>query len=241
MNFAGDTMLIAVYEANQLHRDVFTFFLKRYLHKNRIHNKIIEYANSDAMISDFSDSIYLPDIICVDVDRIENKGALDVAEGMRERNYTGEIILMSSNLSHAVAGYEVDARAYLLKPYKYRKIESAMNRIMKRIEVGKYPIRTRSRVIRKPFYEIMYIESSNSKCLIHCKDETYCVYKKLSEIEQEISDSRFLRCHQSYLVNMDYIQEAGRDFILSTGDVVNIRQRESREIKQIYYDYATNI
>ena len=30
---------------------------------------------------------------------------------------------------------------------------------------------------------------------------------KLGEIEKRINEKRFLRCHQSYLVNMDYIKD----------------------------------
>ncbi len=69
----------------------------------------------------------------------------------------------------------------------------------------------------------------------------YNIYKKLNEIESELNDSRFLRSHQSYLVNMDYIIEAGNQFQLSTGDVVLIRQRHVKEIRNQYLKYNENI
>ena len=67
----------------------------------------------------------------------------------------------------------------------------------------------------------------------------YTIYKKLSEIEQALTDRRFLRCHQSFLVNMRYIAKADKQFELTTGDVVLIRQRSLREIRQTYLDYTT--
>lgn len=89
-----------------------------------------------------------------------------------------------------------------------------------------------------PYNEIVYIESNNSKCILHRNNgEKYNIYKKLNEIESELNDSRFLRSHQSYLVNMDYIIEAGNQFQLSTGDVILIRQRHVKEIRNQYLKY----
>ena len=65
------------------------------------------------------------------------------------------------------------------------------------------------------------------------------VYKRLSEIEHELQDGRFLRCHQSYLVNMDFIQLTDKQFVLTTGDTVLIRQRDLKAIRQCYLDYVS--
>ena len=61
--------------------------------------------------------------------------------------------------------------------------------------------------------------------------------KSSGEIEEELYDPRFLRCHQSYLVNMAYVQNADHQFTLFTGDIVLIRQRNLKEIRNRYLDY----
>lgn len=63
------------------------------------------------------------------------------------------------------------------------------------------------------------------------------MYKRLSEIEQELNDRCFLRCHQSFLVNMDYILRADKEFTLTNGDTVSIRQRSLKMMKKMYLDY----
>ena len=84
----------------------------------------------------------------------------------------------------------------------------------------------------------MYVESSNSKCILHRVDgRTYNVYKKLGEIEAELDDARFLRCHQSYLVNMNYVSEADDSFLLQNGDKVLIRAKSKRMILQKLLEY----
>ena len=62
--------------------------------------------------------------------------------------------------------------------------------------------------------------------------------KRLQElIEGELGDRRFLRCHQSFLVNMDEILSVDQAFHLSSGDAVPIRQRELKRIRARYLDY----
>ena len=63
------------------------------------------------------------------------------------------------------------------------------------------------------------------------------VYKKLNEIESELNDARFLRCHQSYLVNMNYVSEANDSFVLQNGDTVLIRAKSKRMILQKVLEY----
>lgn len=46
-----------------------------------------------------------------------------------------------------------------------------------------------------------------------------------------------MRCHQSYLVNMNKIESVENDFTMKSGDVVPIRTRNLNEIKKEYYNY----
>ena len=69
------------------------------------------------------------------------------------------------------------------------------------------------------------------------RDSEYTIYKKLNDIEEEINHRAFLRCHQSYLVNMNKIESVENDFTMKSGDVVPIRTRNLTEIKKEYYNY----
>ncbi|MDY4429835.1 LytTR family DNA-binding domain-containing protein, partial [Evtepia sp.] len=66
------------------------------------------------------------------------------------------------------------------------------------------------------------------------------IYKTLNTIEKELGDRRFLRCHQSFLVNMDHIRQIDKQFLLSNGDIVPIRQRGVKPVRQAYIDYTAS-
>ena len=68
----------------------------------------------------------------------------------------------------------------------------------------------------------------------------YVIYKRLGDIESELNDKRFLRCHQSYLVNMNYIKNVDKHFELTNGEIVCIRQRSLKAIRQEYLDYLNS-
>ena len=58
--------------------------------------------------------------------------------------------------------------------------------------------------------EIFYIETSRHKNIFHTADKTYSIYRKMDEIEAVMEGMGFCRCHQSFLVNMRYIQKISR-------------------------------
>ena len=63
---------------------------------------------------------------------------------------------------------------------------------------------------------------------------------KLVEIEKRINEKRFLHCHQSYLVNMDYVGDVQDDFVMKDGTIVPIRVRGRKDMLDVYYNYFVN-
>ena len=102
-----------------------------------------------------------------------------------------------------------------------------------------HKIKKRNRLVHIPYDAITYIESCNSKCVLHMRDgTTHNVYRRLSDIQAQLHDRRFLRSHQSYLVNMDYIAFAAKNFTLRNGETVLIRQRDQKQMRNAFYDYC---
>jgi DNA-binding LytR/AlgR family response regulator len=52
-----------------------------------------------------------------------------------------------------------------------------------------------------------------------------------------MDDKRFLRCHQSYLVNMDYIVDDKGEFVLRDGTHIPIRVRTRKGDIEKYRRY----
>lgn len=229
-------MRIAVCDDSSLDRELTAALLHQYFVTRPISNEIIQYESGSDLLHDFEDGMWF-DIVFLDIYMNDLLG-IDVAHKLRTLGYHRHIVFFTATADFAVDSYEVEAIGYLLKPYSFEKLCLVMNRVTREITTNTYQIKQRSKLIRVPYHDILYAESMNSKCILHCRNEqSYVIYKRLTTIEQELNDERFLRCHQSYLVNMDHIQRVDDQFTLVTGDTVLIRQRNRKAIRQTALDY----
>lgn len=230
-------MNIAICDDSFLDRELFIYLLESYFSDKTIAHNIDEYENGIQLLYEVEDGRAY-DVIFLDI-FMEKILGIEVAKRLRKLNYNGQIIFLTASSDFAVDSYEVNASGYLLKPLNYEKLSSVIDRTINNIQANTYHIRRRNSFIIVPYDEILYVESNNSKCILHRFGGTnYVIYKKLGQIEDELNDERFLRSHQSYLVNMDYIVQVNRQFELVTGESVLIRQRNLKEIRSIYLDYA---
>ncbi|MBQ7003922.1 MAG: response regulator transcription factor [Oscillospiraceae bacterium] len=231
-------MRIAICDDNQIDRDIIKDFLHTYLTEKSIPNTMTEYENGMNLICDIEEGYYC-DLVFLDI-FMDHILGMDIARRLRSVGYTGKIIFLTSTAEFAVDSYEVEASGYLLKPHDYEKLRSLLDRLIDRTNIGQFQVSVRNTIYSIPFGEIVYVESRNNVCILHRSDgREYTIYKKLSEVGSQLNDSRFLRCHQSYLINMSYIAKADKQFELTTGDVVLIRQRNQKEIRRAYQEFAS--
>ena len=229
-------MRIAVCDDSRIDRELFVAVLHHYFVNKPISNEIVQYENGMDLLHDVEDDMWF-DIIFLDIYMNDLLG-IDVAHKLRSLGYRGHIIFLTATADFAVDSYEVEALGYLLKPQSFEKLSQVMDRATREMTTNTYQVKKHSKIIRVPYHEILYVESMNSKCIMHCcNDQSYVIYKRLTMIEHELNDERFLRCHQSYLVNMDHIHQVDSQFTLVTGDTVAIRQRDLKLIRQTALDY----
>lgn len=233
-------MRIAVCEGRRAGEQSVEQLLFRYSREARRSLAMTRYSKGRNLLYDLEEKAVF-DVVFLEVESEELSG-LELAQRLRQQGYRGEIVLVADSAVHAMAGYEVRAAGYLIRPVEYERLCRVMERLMPSEEELFYPVQRRAQTVRLPNGDILFVESDNAKCKLHCRDEAVqVVYKTLNTVEAELGDRRFLRCHQSYLVNMDYICRAEKWFELSTGDVVNIRQHGLKAARKAYAEYLASL
>ena len=90
--------------------------------------------------------------------------------------------------------------------------------------------------------DITFIETFNNSIMIHmATGENRHVYSTLKEFEKELTPN-FLRCHKSYMVNMNFI--AGYEphkFLLKNNEQVSIPPKKYAEMIDKYRNYLINL
>ncbi len=230
-------MRIAICDDSEIDRDIMSGLLDVYLTDNEVEAEMVEYESGRNLLFDVEDGSYF-DLIFLDIFMAQVHG-LDIARSLRDHGYGGKIVFLTSSPDFAVESYEVEAAGYLLKPHDFRKISKLLDRLLKFPEKGVLQLKRRNTVYSVPYNEIAYVESFNNVCILHKSDGShFTVYRRLSELEKQLDDGCFLRCHQSYIVNMSFVVQADDSFELRTGDKVLIRQRNRKEIRRIYLEYV---
>lgn len=229
-------MRLAICDDNELERRILHSLLKKYFSEASINCEFTLYDRGTTLYYDIMDGMEF-DIIFLDL-FMEDSFGLTIAKSLRELFYRGRIVFCTASADYALESYSVYASGYIVKPYRIKDIRRTLDWLLQEYQSGSYGLVQKSSIKFIPVNEIMYVESSNTKCILHRADgRTYHVYKKLNEIEAELNDARFLRCHQSYLVNMNYVSEANDSFVLQNGDTVLIRAKSKRMILQKVLEY----
>lgn len=117
--------------------------------------------------------------------------------------------------------------------YYIDKREAELNRSEKVLRVS------RSGVDHMIFLrDICYIESSMRQLNIHTADGEGVFYGTIDSLMPKL-DERFLRCHQSFIVNMDCIRRfSATEIRMSAGELIPVSRSRQAETKRQYFDYT---
>ena len=232
-------MRLAICDDNSLERELLHTLLQKYFSETSVRCEFTLYDKGTTLYDDVMENMDY-DIIFLDLFMGDSFG-LRIAQKLRDLSYRGKIIFCTVSAEYALESYTVFASGYILKPYSLEDSKRTLDRLLPEYQSDSYQIRQKSGIVYIPLNEIMYVESDNTKCILHrTENREYHVYKKLVQIEAELNDARFLRCHQSYLVNMNYVREVSDVFILCSGESILIRKKSKKDIQQKFLQYKEN-
>jgi DNA-binding LytR/AlgR family response regulator len=206
--------------------------------------RISDFENGEALENYYLNQETLFDIIFLDI-YMNGKNGILTAKQIRKYDLDCKIIFTTSSTNHALESFEVFPFNYLTKPLSkstfFPVFEKAIDASQKEKQKS-LSIKVGSSIQKLFLKDILFIESTARTLSIHTIHvKVYSIVLKLDEIQKQIDDPRFIRCHQSYLVNMDYIScVENYSFKLINNREIAIVQRNFAGIKKIFYDYLVN-
>lgn len=179
-------------------------------------------------------------VIFLDID-MEDENGLQVAEKIRKENQTVELIFLTALLQYAVDGYRYRAYRFLVKPITYKDFLFQLKElIIQLISHENHTITIRSGVLEQTIniYHIMYVEVMNHNLLYHCDNKSYTVGGTMKKAEKELMGHCFSRIHNSYLINMKYVQEVkALSLIMKNGTELPISRSRRDDFRRTYLEF----
>lgn len=197
--------------------------------------EIKEYGSGEELYADMG---YVREcgIVFLDIN-MDDMDGLEAARQIKAECPKVHIVLVTAYVNYALDGYKVKASRFLLKDDLEQTLQECMDDILREIW-------QEERVVEFSFVEgnmrlkvddIIYIETSKHKNVFYTQGQTFSIYRKMDELEDDLKGMGFVRIHQSFLINMKYIEKiSSYVMILTTGKEISVPKSRYQEVKQQY-------
>ena len=151
---------------------------------------------------------------------------VELARQLRRIDRSCALIFATTSTDHGLESFEVEATDYLVKPIRQEDVDRAMDWFLEHVPQELLPLSIYAEGERMdiPLASIRYIEILGHHAHIHTGARDVVVRRGMDDLAAAIGSEDFLRCHRSYLVNLNYVRGIeGSDFRLTDGSLVPIR------------------
>jgi DNA-binding LytR/AlgR family response regulator len=200
-----------------------------------------------------------PDLLFLDIE-LPGLAGFEVLHSLPRDVPAPLVIFVTGYDQHALAAFEANALAYLLKPVEPERLAQAVDRARKlaggeRAREGErlrkiadesarmlrqVVCRKRDRMLLIPPEQILWFQVENGIVKAHTADDTFWVNSQLSELESGLPAEMFFRARREVLVNVERIKEIRpyfkSGFLLIMADVgaseIVVSERQARLFRQ---------
>ena len=189
------------------------------------------FYNPVRLIQSLQEKTY--DLFILDIEFPDQTG-LEIAEVIRENNYTCPIIFITSFKEYMEKAFKVNTFDYILKPVTKDKVFPALERAIKYLDVdeAKFTFTFNKVFYSLSFSEILYFEKNKRKALIHTPSGTYETIMQTNELLSKVNDN-FVQVHTSFIVNVRHVKQIQNQTILmKINDKQTVEIPMSRKFKE---------
>lgn len=228
---------IAVCDDEKDMRNLIVGMTKSFLAKSDISAEITEFRDGESIADEYENNNADFSIVLLDI-KMKDVNGISVAKTIRSCNKDTLIVFITSSAEYVFKGYEVKAFRYILKTELSHSFNMIMKECIEELDSGNndsFLFQSGNENITLLYNEILYFESDKRKITVHTKKQEYCFYKKLDEIQSELSDKDFVRCHQSFIVNARAIKSINRTSLTLKNDTeIPISKSRIKATKDAY-------
>lgn len=196
--------------------DAFCPLIEQWTKNHDIPLTLYKFTNGDDLITAHNSECM--DLIILDVIMSPLNG-MDTARELRRNDHLVPLIFLSSSSEFAVDSYEVKAFYYLIKPVDSEKLFPILDEFLRTCQRLKsvYIAPTADGFCKIAIADVEYLEAQNKRVLVCLSDGRRIEIRELfSKCEEVFSPKNgFCRCHRSYIVNLNYMNQFSKTWILT--------------------------
>ncbi|MCF6279666.1 MAG: LytTR family DNA-binding domain-containing protein [Flavobacteriaceae bacterium] len=198
-----------------------------------------------------------PELIFLDINLLDGT-AFDFLE--QTENLSFKVIFITAYEEYALQALKIGAVDYLLKPVDIDELQIALQKVEKLpIEEQRQQIKNVKEVwnnegsklilsLHDTFQvidlnELLFCETDKGYTTFYCSDnKKYMVSKTLKEFEERLSAANFIRPHQSFMVNLKFIDKYDKSGLihLKNGKKIPVSSRKKESFLATFLNWNKN-
>ena len=196
-----------------------------------------------------------PDLIFLDIN-LTDGNAFDFLEQVGNLNF--KVIFITAYEEYALQALKIGAVDYILKPVDIDELEVALHKVKEKpvlkqkeqIKAAKMVWANESSTLILSLHDslqvvdlndLLYCESDKGYTTFYCNDgKKYVVSKTIKEFEEQLSSDSFTRPHQSFIVNLKFIDKYDKSGIiyLKNGKQIPVSSRKKEHFVASFLSWS---
>ena len=217
-------------DSEQDRRDIYNIAAEAFDRLN-ITAELVLFDGAGALLDALSRESAQYDLFLLDV-LMDEKNGIELAELLRQRGNRSHIIFVSVSKDYAIDGYKVSADDYLLKPLTVESLIASVKRLFQEKKVAVFKNLNGS-VRLVPAEEIRWMEIYGHTIHVHTLNGSFAIRDTLDNLAKVLPGPPFVRCHRSYIINLEHVQEINKTrAVLTDGRQLPVSHRYSMIVQQ---------
>ena len=142
---------------------------------------------------------------------------------IKSLKYPPKVIFTTAYQHYALAGFDLNAIDYLLKPIEFDRFMKAMDKLFalqqlvpQKISIAEKPadqqtevflyLRIERKMVKVNISDIYWVESLKDYIKVVLRDRTLISKQKISIVEELLPEEHFVRIHRSFIVSLSKIE-----------------------------------
>lgn len=227
---------IAIIEDSQEDFEYLAEGIQKYSEQSQEPVAIFHYESAIKFLDEYKFEF---DIIFMDIALPDINGVM-ASEKLRKKDNDVAIVFVT-NLAHlAIKGYSVSATDFIVKPVNYYKLYSLLEKLVKKIKYNRdnyMTIFTIHGMERMSLSDIMYVEAKAHRITFHLTQREVTYSDTLTACGKNLPESDFVRCYQSFIVNLHYVDSFnGSEILMKDKTKIPVSRSKKKQVMQKMLD-----
>lgn len=207
-----------------------------FFHRKNMEIAVSQFSSGEELLK-FDKAI---DVLFLDI-QMKGMDGMETARKLRDRKFKGYLIFITVLKEMVFQSFEVQTYDYLVKPIE----EKCFGKTMERLLVSLQNVSEANLLVQKgyestiiSFEDIVFCEIIDRKVYLHLvSSEAVDFYERIENLETKL-DSRFFRCHRSFLINLKYLKSyRNGTAYMEGGEEVPVSRLRSKEFSSAILQY----